>query len=269
MTTPPGALTWRSSARRNRLLKVWRREVFARFGEQARCVRVACVLMDLFNVKRGYAFATNPYLAEETCIAVNKIREALGILESGRAIMRTNIINPATGQKQRVIYPAIGIMPRPALGQGEGAPTWGGGGEPRQPGHQNLRRIPSIQSSQIALAKAESARRDERERHGERGPASAPELAPAPVAAPEEGCPNGELTRDGQRSLSTEQGARATEIERRVGGEVDDGIPEFLRRKAKGAAGDRPRDADGGMALDLADHPDGRMQTEEEDQWTL
>jgi len=155
------------------------------------------------------------------------------------------------------------------LGQGEGAPTWGGGGEPRQPGHQNLRRIPSIQSSQIALAKAESARRDERERHGERGPASAPELAPAPVAAPEEGCPNGELTRDGQRSLSTEQGARATEIERRVGGEVDDGIPEFLRRKAKGAAGDRPRDADGGMALDLADHPDGRMQTEEEDQWTL
>jgi hypothetical protein len=51
----------------------------------------------------------------------------------------------------------------------------------------------------------------------------------------------------------------------------DDGIPEFLRRKAKGAAGDRPRDAEGGRAMDLADDPHGRMQTikEEEGEWTL
>jgi hypothetical protein len=205
MTAPDGALTWRSSAQRNRLLKLWRREVFARFGEQARCVRVACVLMDLFNVKRGYAFATNPYLAEETCIAVNKIREALGILESGRAIMRTNIINPATSQQQRVIYPAIGIMPRPALGQGERAPTWGRGGEPRQPGHQNLRRIPRIQSSQIALAKAESARRDERRRQDECGSASVPEPAHAPVATPQEGHPSSEATGDGKGTRLTEE----------------------------------------------------------------
>jgi hypothetical protein len=41
----------------------------------------------------------------------------------------------------------------------------------------------------------------------------------------------------------------------------DDGIPEFLRRKAKGAAGDRPRDA-GGMASD-------RTIAEEEAEWTL
>ena len=42
----------------------------------------------------------------------------------------------------------------------------------------------------------------------------------------------------------------------------DDGIPEFLRRtKAKGAAGDRPRDA-GGMASE-------RTIAEEEGEWTL
>jgi N6-adenosine-specific RNA methylase IME4 len=39
---------------------------------------------------------------------------------------------------------------------------------------------------------------------------------------------------DGQRSLSAGQGAKATEIERRVGGEVDDGIPDLLRRTPKG-----------------------------------
>jgi hypothetical protein len=51
----------------------------------------------------------------------------------------------------------------------------------------------------------------------------------------------------------------------------DDGIPEFLRRKAKGAAGDRPRDAEGGIGMDLADDPHGRMQTikGEEGEWTL
>src|SRR5262245_8285655 len=51
-----GALTWTSSAERNRRLKVWRRGVFAIFGQQPRVIRVAWVLTDLFNVKRGYAF---------------------------------------------------------------------------------------------------------------------------------------------------------------------------------------------------------------------
>ena len=41
----------------------------------------------------------------------------------------------------------------------------------------------------------------------------------------------------------------------------DDGIPAFLHRKAKGAAGDHPPDA-GGMASD-------RTIAEEEGEWTL
>src|SRR5262249_19078369 len=136
-TTPAGALTWASSAERNRGLRVWRRAVFAIFGQQARCVRVACVLMELFNLKKGYAFPTNEYLAEETSIAVNKVREPLGILESGGAIMRANVPHPATGQQQRVIYPATAIIPRPALGHGGRSLNLGQRGEPQQPGHQN------------------------------------------------------------------------------------------------------------------------------------
>jgi hypothetical protein len=131
MTAPPGALTWASSAERNRLLRLWRRAVFAMFGQQARCVRVACVLMGLFNTKSGYAFPTNEYLAEETNIAVNKVRETLGILESGGAIMRANVTNPATSQMQRVIYPTVAIIPRPVLGQEGGEPHFGAeGGAP-------------------------------------------------------------------------------------------------------------------------------------------
>jgi len=256
-TAPSDTLTWASAAERNRLLKLWRHAVIVRFGERPRCIRLAWVLMDLFNVKSGYAFPTNYYLAEETNMWVSHVGETLLILESGGAIIRAEIANPAIGQPQRIIYPATAIIPRPALGQGGRSPALGQGGrsptlgqrgEPQQPGHQNLRRIPRIQSSQIALAKADSTRRDERKRHGERGPASAPELASAPVAAPQDGHPRSEATRDDPRLSSTAPAARAKGIER--------------------AGGNRPGDA-----LERADDPDRRTQTpekdEEEGEWTL
>jgi hypothetical protein len=241
-TTPVSALTWTSAAQRNRQLKVWRRAVFARFGEHARCVRVACVLMDLFNIKKGYAFPTNGYLAAETNLWENKLRETLLILENGGAIIRANVINLTTGQNQRVIYPATAIIPRPALGQGEGAPPWGRGGEPQQPGHQNLKRIPHIQSSQIALAKAESTRRDERKRHGEGGPSSAsPHSMPRP--APQEGYPRSGANSDREPLPSTQQEARE------VGNE------------AAGHGG-------GGMALDRTEAM-RTIEVEDEEWWTL
>jgi hypothetical protein len=184
--------------------------------------------MDLFNITRGYAFATNTYLAEETNMWVSHLREALLILESGGAIMRANVTHAATGQPQRVIYPASAIIPCPALGQGGRSPTLGQRGEPQQPGHQNLRRIPRIQSSQIALARAESERRDEHKRHAESGPASALEPASAGVVGPEDGRPRNEATGDDPHLPSTEPV--------RAGGEIGDDIPDFLRRTPKGAA---------------------------------
>ena len=237
VTAPSGALTWGSAAERNRQLRLWRGAVFSIFGEQPRVIRVAWVLTDLFNLKKGYAFPSNSYLAEQTNMAVNKLRATLGILENGGAIIRADVINPATGQTQRVIHPANAIIPRPTLGHG-GSPTLGQRGEPQQPGHQKLRRIPRIQSSQIALAKAESARRDERK-----------EPAGAAVVGPEEGRPRSEATCDDPHLSSIAPAARATGIER--------------------AVGNRPGDA-----LERADDPDRRTQTpekdeEEEREWTL
>ena len=133
-TAPSDTLTWASAAERNRLLKLWRHAVIVRFGERPRCIRLAWVLMDLFNVKSGYAFPTNYYLAEETNMWVSHVGETLLILESGGAIIRAEIANPAIGQPQRIIYPATAIIPRPALGQGEGAPPWGRGGSPSSRG---------------------------------------------------------------------------------------------------------------------------------------
>jgi len=201
--------------------------------------------MELFNLKKGYAFPTNEYLAEETSIAVNKVRETLGILESGGAIVRANVVNPATGQQQRVIYPATAILPRPALGHGGRSPNLGQRGEPQQAGHQNLKRIPRIQSSQIALAKAQNERRDERRRHGERerGPASAREPPSAPEVAPQDGYPRSEASRDSQRLSSTEQGARATGIERAAKGDRPGGARRWDSagaRRQPGPSGANP-----------------------------
>jgi hypothetical protein len=197
-TAPSGALTWATAAERNQQLRRWRRAVFSIFGEQPRAIRVAWLLTDLFSIKGGYAFPSNAYLAEETNIAGNKLRATLGILESGGAIIRADVINASTGQTQRVVYPATAIIPRPALGHGGGAPPWGRGGEPQQPGHQNLRRIPRIQSSQIGLAQAHSRRRDERNRHGKRGPASAADLAPEHAFASRPGSRTSHRTRGRQ-----------------------------------------------------------------------
>ena len=177
----------------------------------------------------------------------------------------------------------------PAPLWGRGSPTLGQRGDPQQPGHQNLRRIPRIQSSQIALAKAESARRDKRKSHDACGPVSALQIA-APLATPQEGYPSSEATGDGKGTRLTEEVTAGMSRSDAAGKlmDVNDGglqaakLPwstptltedrqssmlgtesasDDLRRKAKGAAGDRLREA-GGMASD-------RTIAEEEGEWTL
>jgi hypothetical protein len=118
---PRGVLTWRSSAERNKLLDLWRLAVFAMFAEQSRCIRLAWVLATLFNAKTGYAFASNGWLAKNTLLRENKLRESLAALEAAGAILR-GWRTQTNGQKQRVIYPATDILPP--------APRWGRGGAP-------------------------------------------------------------------------------------------------------------------------------------------
>jgi hypothetical protein len=173
---PSGALTWDSPAQRNGLLKVWRRAVMTMFGEQPRCLRVAWALDHLFNVKTGYAFPTNGWLAEETSLKENKVQSALKELEDGCAIVR-GWVTHSNGQKQRVIYPARAIIPTH-----RGTPTVGVGGDPQQVGVHNLRRRPRLPKTQMDYARLAAASR-------ERGTATEPDLAPSPVAS-SVGCPS-------------------------------------------------------------------------------
>jgi hypothetical protein len=85
--TPAGALTWRTAAERNKRLGAWRRAVLTRYGEQTRALRVAWVLEGLFNIKRGYAFPSNEYLADATGMAVSDVQKGLRALDC-EAIIR-------------------------------------------------------------------------------------------------------------------------------------------------------------------------------------
>lgn len=107
-STPASALTWSNAAQRNRRLREWRRAVIAAFGNQSRCIRLAWVLMDLFNAQLGYAFATDKYLAQEAGLALNKVQAMLTTLDRGGAIVRVQDVKD--GRAQRRIYPCRDLM---------------------------------------------------------------------------------------------------------------------------------------------------------------
>jgi hypothetical protein len=152
---PASALTWNSRTQRNRLLQVWRGAIFSAFGDQARCIRLAWVLADLFHAEKGYAFASDPYLATATGLPVNKLQATLTGLDRGGGIVRTHVFQP-NGRSQRRIYPASTLIP----------PTVGGMDTPQQLGGQNLSsipRTPRTPKTQLDLARLEAARRNGRE----------------------------------------------------------------------------------------------------------
>jgi hypothetical protein len=175
VAAPRGALTWRSSAERNRMLKLWRGAVLATFGDSSRCVRLAWVLSDSFNAKLGYAFATNGWLARETFIAENKVQATLAALEQGGAIMRTWVVRQ-NGQKQRAIYPSRTLIPTPTVGVG---------GDPQQPGVHNLsRRTPRLPKTQLEIARRFAMAREERAARGAKKGPSEDELQDATFEQP-------------------------------------------------------------------------------------
>jgi hypothetical protein len=171
---PRDVLAWHSAAQRNRLLKLWRRQVLAIFGNSTRCIRLAWVLADLFNAKTGYAYPSNPYLAEETRMAQNKVQAALRELELGRAITRGWVTH--NGQPQRVIYPSAALMPAPAWG----TPRVGVGEDPQQPGVLNLRRRPSTPKTELQRARLAA---EIRERNSNPSPETFPPQTPVSVEA--------------------------------------------------------------------------------------
>jgi hypothetical protein len=143
---PPTALTWNSRAQRNRRLEIWRSAIFAAFGDQTRCLRVAWVLAGLFHTDKGYAYPSDSYLATATGLPVNKLQATLTALDRGGGIVRSHVFQP-NGRSQRRIYPASALIP----------PTVGGVDTPQQLGGQNLnrKRRPKLSQQELALLDAE------------------------------------------------------------------------------------------------------------------
>jgi hypothetical protein len=155
IAAPPHVLSWRSASERNRKLRAWQRAVLTTFGEQPRALRIAWVLHSLFNVRTGFAHPSNPYLARETGLLVNKVQDGLMTLEKGGAIVR--VVTRSNSVTRREIYPAATLVGR--------TPTVGVRGDPQHPGVQNLRRY--APRSQLAYARAASVARDQRAERAE------------------------------------------------------------------------------------------------------
>ena len=86
----------------------WRRGLSRGFAERARALRVAWALEWLFT-DDGYAYPSDPHLASDTGLPLNKVQAALNDLEQGRAILRVHIV--IDGKLKRRIFPAVGVRP--------------------------------------------------------------------------------------------------------------------------------------------------------------
>jgi hypothetical protein len=159
-TAPRGVLPWRSPSERNKLLDAWRLAVFAMFAEQPRCIRLAWVLANLFNAGTDTPSPAtagspkHPHRGEQAA-------RGAGGARSGGAILRVWVPRP-NNEKQRVIYPATGVLPRPV-----------GHGEAPAVGHQNLSKRPRLPKTQLEYARLAASTRCDGEA-APRGSASPP-----------------------------------------------------------------------------------------------
>jgi hypothetical protein len=148
---PDGALTWASAEQRKRALQSWRQAIFSYFGNSARAIRVAWVLAELFNVKSGFAFASDGYLAKATGLRRNKLADTLTALQQDRAIIRVHV--EINGKMQRRIYPSAALV----------HPNSGYGGIPQKKGGQNMSGTARLRlpRSQLALARIQAQRKED------------------------------------------------------------------------------------------------------------
>lgn len=151
---PGNCLCWDNARQMNTRLQMWRRSLFAAFPESARAMRLAWVLADLFRQK-GYAYASDPYLAKETGIAVNKVQDTLRDLHLGGAIIRVHV---AGNEQERRIYPCRSLL-------SDATPQLGVLGTPQHPGGQNKNnKYERLSSTALAARKAAELREKARER---------------------------------------------------------------------------------------------------------
>jgi len=94
------------AAKRRRLaLAVWRDNVMSSKIDSSRTVKVAWILCDLFNLKKGHCFATDEALARRTGVHRSHITTALKDLEDRRLIVRDHVEDK--GKLKRRIWPRL------------------------------------------------------------------------------------------------------------------------------------------------------------------
>jgi hypothetical protein len=106
-TIPAGSLTWKGRRHFKSRMIEWRQAIWAEFPTEARVLKVAWCLEGLFE-GRGYAFASNPYLAAQTAIPINKVEQALKALSDAGAIVRAHVFTKRG--LQRRLFPAAKIL---------------------------------------------------------------------------------------------------------------------------------------------------------------
>jgi len=112
-TVPNGALVWRGSRARNKVIHLWRIGTSRNFSSRPRCLRVAWLLEWLFG-KDGFAYPTDAFIGRELNMTIDHVQEALKDLDRGGAIIRASVF--VGGQPQRRIWPNVAIIPPDARG---------------------------------------------------------------------------------------------------------------------------------------------------------
>jgi DNA-binding MarR family transcriptional regulator len=183
---PRDAIPAAGDRERAAMLYAWRDEVFRQFGQQARTVRVAWVLVDL-AAKNGYAHASDGWLAKATKVASNHVNAALRALERAGLIAKRHVMNGTAIAERRVWllqteYPKTVYRDQPETGE-KPYPKSGLqklNTNPRSQGRRdNGRETATMRAARMAAearARAEARKRGEDERRTDAG---APEGARA------------------------------------------------------------------------------------------
>lgn len=121
--TPSGAMIWGTHAERDKAFANWRRALLHRFDATPRVIKVGICVRDLAG--RGYCFAADKWLAEESGVPQAKISDALKVLEDGGAIIRAMVLDGNSRNRRiwlradfaSILSPTAGDTPIPHGGQ--------------------------------------------------------------------------------------------------------------------------------------------------------
>jgi len=125
------AMAWTTHAERDKAFANWRRALLHRFEASPRVIKVGICVRDLAG--RGFCFASDQRLSEESGVPQAKVSDALKALEDGGAIIRAMVLDGNSRNRRiwlradfgNTLSPTVGGTPIPHEGQNL-SPTVGG-----------------------------------------------------------------------------------------------------------------------------------------------